>query len=277
MKVIVSIVSLLCTLGVLLGFSYAQEFAVPGLIEAWAQVTMKMKASGTLRPILIEEGDRVKEGSVLLELENDREKAMIQLAEARVEKAKASLSEVRVLLQNSKKDLERKEMMKEVIAKKELENAQDQVLQSEANVRVKEGEVKEAEAELRLRIVELESTQIKAPFEGIVTQIPVKAGETVAALNTSICDVVRLDRLYVQVAVPIQYLPILGKGMKVGIRVEKETLAFNKRFEGEIWYINPIVDPTSRRFNVKILLRNPHSLVRPGMVAEVLFPIPSKK
>ena len=277
MKVIVSIVSLLCTLGVLLGFSYAQEFAVPGLIEAWAQVTMKMKASGTLRPILIEEGDRVKEGSVLLELENDREKAMIQLAEARVEKAKASLSEVRVLLQNSKKDLERKEMMKEVIAKKELENAQDQVLQSEANVRVKEGEVKEAEAELRLRIVELESTQIKAPFEGIVTQIPVKAGETVAALNTSICDVVRLDRLYVQVAVPIQYLPILGKGMKVGIRVEKETLAFNKRFEGEIWYINPIVDPTSRRFNVKVMLRNPHSLVRPGMVAEVLFPMPSKK
>jgi len=277
MKVIVSIVSLLCTLGVLLGFSYAQEFAVPGLIEAWAQVTMKMKASGTLRPILIEEGDRVKEGSVLLELENDREKAMIQLAEARVEKAKASLSEVRVLLQNSKKDLERKEMMKEVIAKKELENAQDQVLQSEANVRVKEGEVKEAEAELRLRIVELESTQIKAPFEGIVTQIPVKAGETVAALNTSICDVVRLDRLYVQVAVPIQYLPILGKGMKVGIRVEKETLAFNKRFEGEIWYINPIVDPTSRRFNVKVMLRNPHSLVRPGMVAEVLFPTPSKR
>ena len=277
MKVIVSIVSLLCTLGVLLGFSYAQEFAVPGLIEAWAQVTMKMKASGTLRPILIEEGDRVKEGSVLLELENDREKAMIQLAEARVEKAKASLSEVRVLLQNSKKDLERKEMMKEVIAKKELENAQDQVLQSEANVRVKEGEVKEAEAELRLRIVELESTQIKAPFEGIVTQIPVKAGETVAALNTSICEVVRMDRLYVQVAVPIQYLPILGKGMKVGIRVEKETLAFNKRFEGEIWYINPIVDPTSRRFNVKVMLRNPHSLVRPGMVAEVLFPIPSKK
>ena len=65
--------------------------------------------------------------------------------------------------------------------------------------------------------------------------------------------------------------------MKVGIRVEKETLAFNKRFEGEIWYINPIVDPTSRRFNVKVMLRNPHSLVRPGMVAEVLFPTPSKR
>jgi HlyD family secretion protein len=262
---------------ILSGVSWAEEFSVPGLIEAWAQVTMKMKVSGTLGPIPIEEGDRVKEGTILLELQNDREKAMIQLAKARVEKAKASLLEAQVTLENSKKDLQRKEMMKDVIPKKDLENAQDQVLQNEAKVMVQEGEIKEAEAELRLRTVELESTQIKAPFDGIVTQIPVKAGETVAALNTSICDVVHLDRLYVQVAVPIQYLPLLEKGMKVGIHVERDTLPFNKRFEGEIWYINPIVDPTSRRFKVKVLLRNPHPLVRPGMVAEVLFPAPSKK
>jgi HlyD family secretion protein len=273
----VFIFSFLIGWGIFSGASRAEEFSVPGLIEAWAQVTMKMKASGTLKPIPVEEGDRVKEGTMLLELENEKEKAMIQLAKARIEKAKASVMETRVTLQSSKKDLERKEMMKEVIPKKDLENAQDQVLQNEANVMVKEGEVKEAEAELHLRIVELENTQIKAPFDGIVTQIPVRAGETVAALNTSICDVVRLDTLYVQVAVPIQYLPLLGKGTKVGIRVEKDTLPFNKRFEGEIWYINPIVDPTSRRFKVKVLLRNPHPLVRPGMVAEVVFPVPSKR
>ena len=240
-------------------------------------VAMKMKASGTLRAIPIEEGDHVKEGSILLELENSREKAMIQLATARVEKAKSSLLEARVALENSKKDLERKEMMKDVIPKKDLENAEDKVLQNEANTMAKEGEVKEAEAELRLRNAELENTQVRAPFDGIVTEIPVKAGETVAALNTSICDVTCLDKLYVQVAVPIQYLPLLGKGMKVGVRVEKDTMSFNKRFEGEIWYINPTVDPTSRRFKVKVLLGNPHSLVRPGMMADVLFSTPSKK
>jgi RND family efflux transporter MFP subunit len=257
--------------------SRAEEFSVPGLIEAWAQVTMKMKTSGTLGAIRIEEGDRVKEGSVLLELENSREKAMIQLAVARVEKAKSGLLEAKVTLESSKKDLERKEMMKDVIPKKDLENAQDKVLENEADVMVKEGEIKEAEAELHLRTVELENTQIKAPFDGIVTEIPVKAGETVAALNTPICEVVDLDTLYVQVAVPIQYLPLLEKGMKVSIQVEKETLSFNKKFVGEIWYINPIVDPTSRRFKVKVLLRNPHPLVRPGMVAEVFFPMSSKR
>jgi nitroreductase len=43
---------------------------------------------------------------------------------------------------------------------------------------IKEAEIKEAEAELRLRTVELENTQIKAPFDGIVTQIPVKAEQS---------------------------------------------------------------------------------------------------
>jgi RND family efflux transporter MFP subunit len=259
------------------GICQAEELSVPGLIEAWAQVTMKAKVSGTLGSIPVEEGDSVKEGSILLELENQKEKAMIRLADARLEKAKAALMEAKVVLQNSKKDLERKEMMKEIIPKKDLENARDLALQHEASVSGKEGEVKEGEAELRLRTVELENTLIKAPFDGIVSQIPVRAGETVAALSTPICEVVHLDTLYVQVAIPIQYLPLLEKGMKVSIRVEKETLSLNKRFVGEIWYINPIVDPTSRRFKVKVLLRNPHPMVRPGMIAEVLFPMSSKR
>jgi len=262
---------------ILSGISWAEDFSVPGLIEAWSRVTMKVKASGTIGSIKIEEGDEVKEGKVLLELENHRERALIRLAEARLEKAKAALMEEKVVLQNTKKDLERKEMMKEIIPKKDLENARDLVLQHEASVSGKEGEVKEGEAELHLRTVELENTLIRAPFDGVVTEIYVKAGETVAALNTSICDVIHLDRLYVQVAVPIQFLPLLRKGMKVSMRVEKDTLLFNKRFEGEIWYINPVVDPTSRRFKTKVLLHNPHRLVRPGMIGEVFFPIPTKK
>ncbi len=253
--------------------SAAEEFAAPGLIEAWALVTMKAKTSGNIGSIQVEEGDHVKERKVLLEMENHREKALIRLAEARLEKAKAALMEAKVALQNSKKDLGRKEVMKEVIPKKEFENAQDLVLQHEALVSTREGEIKEAEAELHLRTVELENTLIRAPFDGMMTQIHVKKGETVEALNTPICEVVHFDRLYVQVTVPLQFLPRLKKGMRVDIRVEKDAFLFNKKFGGEIWYINPIVDPTSRRFKVKVLLHSPDDLVRPGMIAEVFFPL----
>lgn len=254
----------------------ADGFSVQGLVEAWAQVNnMKAKVSGTIGAIKVLEGENVKEGHVLLELENSRENAMLKLAEARLEKARAGIKEAKVVLQNSKKDLERKEIMKEVIPQKEYENARDLVLQYEASILVKEGEIKEGEAEVLLRTAELGNTQIRAPFNGTVTQIHVKAGETVSALNTPICDVVHLDRLYVQVSVPIQYLTMLKKGMKVGIGVERDTPLFAKRFGGEIWYVNPVADPTSRRFKVKVLLRNPNHLVRPGMIVEVFFP--SKK
>jgi membrane fusion protein (multidrug efflux system) len=273
----VFILSLLMVWGILSGVSRAEEFSIPGLLEAWDQVMMKAKVSGTLGPISIEEGGRVKKGSILLELENEREKAMIKLAEARLEKAKASLLEAKVALERSKKDLDRKEMMREVIPQKDYENAQDLVLQHDAAVLTRETEIRESEAELHLRQAELKNTQIIAPFDGMITQIPVRAGETVAALTTPICEVVNLNKLCVQVAVPIQYLPILDKGMRVSIQVEKDALPLDKRFEGEIWYINPIVDPTSRRFKVKILLGNPHPMVRPGMIAEVFFKISSKK
>src|SRR3990170_8440277 len=118
-KGIVSIFIFVLGLGISHEVCRAGEFSAPGLIEAWAQVTMKAKVSGSVGRLLVEEGDQVKEGSILLELDNNREKAIIQLAEARLAKAKAGLLEVKVALQNSKKDLERKEMMKEVIPRKE--------------------------------------------------------------------------------------------------------------------------------------------------------------
>jgi RND family efflux transporter MFP subunit len=269
---VLAVVSCMFTMAALAGAARGEEFAVPGLIEAWNQVTMKTKVNGTVGAINVREGEDVKKGMVLVELENAREKAAIKLAEASLDKAKAALAEARVSLQNSRKDLERKEMMKDIIAKKDYENAKDAVLQNEANVSGREGEVKEAEAMLLLRTAELGNTMVRAPFDGTVTDVQVKLGETVAEVNTPICDVAFLDTLYIQVAVPVQYLPRLKRGSKVSVKIEKESPLFTKRFSGEIKYVNPIVDPTSRRVRIKVVLHNPSRLIRPGMVAEVIFP-----
>lgn len=254
------------------GVSEAGEFSVPGLIEAKNQATMRAKASGTVGTIAVREGENVRKGQVLIELENARERAVIKLAEASLEKAKAALAEERVTLQNCRKDLARKEMMRDIIARKDYENARDIVLQHEAALAGREGEVKEAEATLVVRTAELENTMIRAPFNGTVTEIHVKTGETVAALSTPICDVAYLDTLYVQVAVPIQYLPQLKRGQRVGVKIEQDASLFSGRFTGEIGYINPVVDAASRRVKIKVTLHNPTRRVRPGMVAEVFFP-----
>jgi RND family efflux transporter MFP subunit len=259
---------------VLAGHAAAEELSMVGIVEADASVRMKAKASGTVARIMVDDGDKVTRDMVIVELQNTREKAMIELAKAKVESARAGIEERKIALQTSRKDLERKEIMKDVVARKELENAQDLCLQYEAVVQLKENELREAEAELNLRQAELENTYIRAPFDGVVTEIHVEQGETVRALEDPICDVFDTKKLFVRVAVPIGLIKFIDKKTPVSVEVEKELGLSDKRFKGTVDYINPTLEPTSRTSHARIQILDPNRLVRPGMKANVILQLP---
>jgi len=258
----------------LAGHAAAEELSMVGIVEADASVRMKAKASGTVARIMVDDGDKVTRDMVIVELQNTREKAMIELAKAKVESARAGIEERKIALQTSRKDLERKEIMKDVVARKELENAQDLCLQYEAVVQLKENELREAEAELNLREAELDNTYIRAPFDGVVTEIHVEQGETVRALEDPICDVFDTKKLFVRVAVPIGLIKFIDKKTPVSVEVEKELGLSDKRFKGTVDYINPTLEPTSRTSHARIQILDPNRLVRPGMKANVILQLP---
>ncbi|MBW1895532.1 MAG: efflux RND transporter periplasmic adaptor subunit [Deltaproteobacteria bacterium] len=256
------------------GQAFAEELSVAGLVEASANVQMKAKASGTIGRIKVNEGDKVKEGIIIAELENKREKAFIELARAKIKSARMAIDERKIALESSRKELERKEMMKSVIARKELEIAQDHVLQYEAGVLLKENELQEAQAELNLRKAELENTYLRAPFDGVVTAIHVEEGETVRALEDPICDVFSLEKMFVKVAIPVGFIKFIDQKTAVSVQVEKEIDLSGKRLKGKVQYINPTVEPTSRTFGARLEILEPDRLVRPGMRANVIFELP---
>jgi RND family efflux transporter MFP subunit len=252
----------------------AEELSVAGIVEASADVQMQAKASGTVHRIAVKEGDYVKRGKTLVELDNDRERALIDLARAKIQSARAAVYERRLALESSQKDLKRKEIMQDVIARKELENAQDAVGQYEAGKMLRESELREAEAELVLREVDLENRFIKCPFDGVVTEIHVEEGETVRALEDPICDVFALNKMFVKVAVPVGFIKSIKEDADISVDVEGQAGLSGKRLKGIIRYINPTIEPTSRTFRVKIEIVDPHNFVRPGMRANVKFPMP---
>lgn len=254
--------------------AFAETFSVAGIVEAAASVEMKTKASGTIGRIAVAEGDRVKEGMMLLELENKRERALIELARAKVQSAQASIEERKIALQSGQKELQRKEIMKDVIPRKELENALDNVLQHEAAVAVRESEFQVAVAELNLREAELENTFIRAPFNGVVTEIYVEEGETVRALEDRICSVYSLDEMLVRVAIPVGFIRFVNGKTEVGLEIEKESGILDQSLKGRVRYVNPTVEPTSRTFCVRIEIVDPDRLVRPGMRANAIFRLP---
>lgn len=263
----------------------AGEFSVSGIIKPWASVVMTAKASGTIGEILIKEGAWVSKGEMLVLLENRREKALIELAGAKIESASAALKERKVSLANSRKALERKDIMKDVIARKEFEDSRDLVLQREADVSLWESKIKEAEAELNLRNAELEDLIIRAPFQGMVTDILVEEGETVRALETSICDVFSMDKMYVQLAIPVKYICMMRNVKAVVVEVEKGMEGLGGSLPARVMYVNSTVDPTNRTFAAKILITRSKSkqisalrgLVKPGMTANVRFLVKDKE
>jgi RND family efflux transporter MFP subunit len=252
----------------------AREVVVRGTIKSTADVTMMAKVHGTVSRILIKDGEAAKKGDIIMEIENAREKAALALAVSKLGSARASLKEIEVVLENSRKDLKRKEMMKDIIAPKEYENARDQVMQHEAVLATRQADVSQAEAEVKVREAEIEDTYVRAPMDGIVSWIYVKEGETIQAYQTTLCEVTSLNDLYVEVALPINFIRALDKKMSIYINVEKGTMPAKNRFKGEVIYACPTLDASSRTFKARIRIISPSNMVRPGMVADVVFFIP---
>ena len=83
--------------------AYAQ-LSVTGIVRPVDEVVIKSELGGLIQKIAVKEGDRVKEGQLLIELENQRQRISLELSKAGVEKANAAVEETEVLLANAEKE-----------------------------------------------------------------------------------------------------------------------------------------------------------------------------
>jgi membrane fusion protein (multidrug efflux system) len=113
--------------------------------------------------------------------------------------------------------------------------------------------------------VEFERTRIRAPFDGMVGARLVSPGASVTR-DTELVRIDKVDPLELAFTVPEKVLPLVRIGASFALRVA----AWPERsFPGEISFVAPSVDTTSRRVLVKGRVPNPERLLLPGMFAEV--------
>jgi len=210
-----------------------------GTVEGIAQADAQAGMSQELRSILVHEGEFVREGQVVAELDVNSASAMV----LRYVQAKASLDE-------AKRDYERKKSLYEsgAISLSEFEKAKDNYEVAESNYRGAEKMVK-----------------IKAPIGGVVTHIFVKEGETVNA-GTPIVRVAKLEEVLVQVNVNESEIAHLRPGQKAEISVAARPEMI---FQGKVDRVSLSADPRTRTFAAWIRLANPQYGLRPGMFAKV--------
>jgi len=248
----------------------AAELSLTGVIRAQEEVVVRSEAPGVVQHIAVREGERVREGQLLVELKNDKQKIAVELTRARLAKAEATVAETRVLLDNARKEVERVKIAADALPRKELDDRADQVLRLDANLAAQNAELVQAQQELKLRERELLDTRLTAPFAGTVTQIAINRGDTLKPMDTPVLELVAMDRLYVELLLPSLHAQKVRVDQKLAVHVESEALGKSGQVEGRITYVNPKFDAASRTVKVKVSVPV-NGWVRPGMLAQAKF------
>jgi RND family efflux transporter MFP subunit len=207
---------------------------------------------GLVTRINFDEGDSVKKGDELVQLDS-------QILEAEIAGAWAAFEQNQVDLENARRDFERIDgLFKEgSISETDHDSYRSQKLRLE-----------KLSAELQSRhdklLISKDKKSIKAPFGGIVVLQPIEVGEWVAK-GGNVIVIADDSVMEVEVDVPIGVLENLKKGRVVRIRVNK------RDYDGTFTSFIPRGDTATRTFTAKFSLQNPNGIVE-GLEAFVSLP-----
>jgi membrane fusion protein (multidrug efflux system) len=213
-----------------------------GSILSSEEVHIKNEVPGKVTGIFFKEGSRVKKGELLLTLFDDDLQA--QLRKLHLQKEIAQKTEER------QKDL----LSVNGISQQEYEASLNQL-----NTVI---------ADIDLILSELSRTKITAPFDGYVGLKNVSPGAVLPA-NTHIASIQILDPVKLEFFIPERYRSFISTETKVNFT----TKSAEGNFTGEIYAIEPKIDPVTRSVMVRALCENRNLNLVPGSFAAVEIPL----
>ncbi|UCD80918.1 MAG: efflux RND transporter periplasmic adaptor subunit [Desulfobacterales bacterium] len=208
--------------------------------------------SGLVEAVRFEEGQRVQEKQVLVELGSE-------LLRKRLQSAVSSYEQVLSELQIARIDLKRREILfkKNSISEQSYDENRFRVIGLEKRSAALKAQVEQFEIELKKKL-------IRAPFDGVVIKRHVDRGEWVSEGDT-VAVIGKDDMVDIVAEVPERFIPFIKKGMEVSATVNSNGL------RGKVIAIVPRGDVATRTFPIKIRTANDFALIE-GMSARVILP-----
>ncbi len=219
-------------------------FEAKGLLMPVEHAKLASRAKGVIESIK-REGDTVKKGDVVMQLESDIES--MQLAQQK------HILDLRTFERAASDEL----ASKSVISKTEVEEK-----------RVNH-EVAKVQLELAGRLLEMR--KVLAPFDGVVAERLRERGEAVDEF-TPVISLVNLGQLYLEVFLPGARIRDVALGQNVNVTVDDLP---GHAFVGKVAEIAPSVNPASGEFKVRVLLDNRQGELVAGSPALAVFGGPS--
>lgn len=224
-----------------------------GTVKAAREATVASKIMGSVAQLNFREGDRVKEGAVLVEIDDRDIRAQLEQAQAAVSEASAGYKNTEINMNRMRSLLEQKSA------------TQQQVDNSVMQFDMAKAKVQQAHANVEALKVMLGYARVSAPFDGVITEKAIEKGE-MAAPGRPLFKIT--DDRSLRLETEIKESEI--KGVKVGNTIDVRVDAIEKVIKGRVSQVIPSGDPETHSFLVKIDLPKAEGLM-PGMFGRALF------
>lgn len=215
----------------------ADDVQAVGSLKSSQGVMLRPEVSGRIARLGFSDGQRVRRGQLLVQLDDTLQRAQLQQAEAQASIARTNLQRSRELL------------------------AQNFVSQSAVDQNAASLEV--AEAQVALAQAQLARMKVLAPFDGTAGLTLVDVGDYVKD-GADIVNIEDLAALTVQFALPERYIDRLRTGQAVEVAVDALP---GRSFKGRVLAVDSQVDANGRALQVLAQVENTGVLLKPGMFA----------
>jgi len=267
-----------------------RQVDVSGTLLSPDQARVSSEVAGVVRDVPVQLGSDVKQGDVLVRLEPRELQLAVDRAESALNQVDAQLGIARdqqdlpadqdvaavrqasANLDDAKAGFARAEALNSrgLLSKVDKDTAETRLKVSEANyeaaldnVRALKASLLDRRAAYELAQKKLADAVIRAPVAGSVAGRLVQPGEFIRE-NTPVVTIVQMSPLKLKTAVQEKFASIIKPGQAIEFAVE----AFpNETFKGEIAYISPAVDQTTRTFPVEAVVTNADRRLKPGFFA----------
>lgn len=251
---------------------------LPGELQPYEQVAVFPKVTGFVDSISVDRGSVVKAGQLMIRLIAPEIAAQRAEAQSKLQGADAQRIEAEAKLASDESTYQRLKTASAtpgVVAGNDLEVAQKAVEADRARVQSARESAEAAKAALK-STTDIEGyLQVRAPFDGVVTERNVHPGTLVGPVTSSgpatpLIRVETIARLRLVVPVPEKYVA----GMTAGAKVQFSVPAYpNQTFSGTVARIAHSVEPRTRTMPIELDVNNATRRLAPGMFPEVLWPI----
>ena len=218
---------------------FEHQLEVQANIKTRQNVLIYPEFAGRLIKLKVEEGQKVKKGTLLAIIEDAG--------------LKDQLDQIKLQLDLTKTTFERTKRL------------WDQKIGSEMMYLEAQTRYKAAKKQVSQIRQQLAKTKIYAPFSGVIDEIPARLGSNLIPGVTPVLRIVNLNSMFAESDVPENYLPNISKGSKATVTIP----ALNLVQKTQVHQTGNFISATNRTFRVEARLENPEGIIKPNLNARL--------